>query len=239
MMVRLECGAHRKDTRLSWNISNLGIRRICQKEKRKWFVNGQYQLTKHYSLVNNIVHTILPLQISDESTNQRQSQALDFCETEGMDTTSELERTDESATSLRLSSEQLHDNIVALAVENITQSSISQRTEPIRLRSGSHPERRPARTDSGQWSTISEPEDSASATLSRLRSSSHGLDSSVDPDSSALSLDSSNGSTSQGDISQSEVEESIQFSASEGIETTRTSQQELAEAEGNSSMHCA
>ena len=91
-------------------------------------------------------------------------------DTQQSESTSEQERTDESATSLSLSSEQLHDNLVALAVENITQSSISQRTEPIRLRSGSHPERRPARTDSGQWSTISEPEDSASATLSRLRS---------------------------------------------------------------------
>ena len=164
---------------------------------------------------------------ADDSSLQRDPQSLECSETEGMDTqhsetTSELERTEESASSLSLSSDQLHDNIVALAVDSITQSASSERLEPIRLRSGSHPERRPPRTDSGQWSTASEPGESAA--LSRLRSSSHGQDSSVDPDSSALSLDSSNGSTSQGDISQSEYEESIRFSAPPPeSEVTRTS----------------
>ena len=138
---------------------------------------------------------------------------------EGMDiqiseTTSELEQTEESASSLSLSSEQLHENIVAIAVESIVQSPVSQRTESIRLRSSSQPERHPVRTNSGQWSSISEPGDSVAAGLSRLRSSSHGLDSSVDHDSSALSLDSSNGSTNQIDVSHSDFEESVPFLSS-------------------------
>ncbi len=153
-------------------------------------------------------------QIFSESANE-----LSFCE-DGMDiqlseTASELEQTEESTSSLSLSSEQLHENIVAIAIESITQSPISQRTESLRLRSSSQPERRPLRTNSGQWSTVSEPGDNVTASLSRLRSSSHGLDSSVDHDSSALSLDSSNGSTNQINISHSDFDERIPFSTSE------------------------
>lgn len=125
--------------------------------------------------------------------------------------TSELDRNEESASSLSLSSERLDDGvlgIVALAMDSITHSSpslASERTESRHLRTGSQP----LRAESGQWSTTSEAASSLQSStlpLHRLRSSSHGQESSVDPDSSALSLDSSNGSTSQGDISQSDVD---------------------------------
>ena len=136
--------------------------------------------------------------------------------------TSELERNEESASSLSLSSERLDDGvlgIVALAMDSITHSSsslTSERTEAQYLRT----ESQSLRTDTGQWSTASEAatsQQSSTLPLHRLRSSSHGQESSVDPDSSALSLDSSNGSTSQGDLSQADLEGGLSFVATESV----------------------
>lgn len=132
---------------------------------------------------------------------------------------SELERNDGSTSSLSLSSERLEEGgIVALPSD-----ATSQRTEAasaavlgsrtITILSSS--------TNSTQQASFLQSIGSELSSLATYeQASSPHLESSVDPSSSQLSLDSSNGSSSQGDVSQSEieVEEGLRFTAG-----TRTS----------------
>ena len=139
---------------------------------------------------------------------------------------SELERNDGSTSSLSLSSERLEEGgIVALPlpISDRVSMTTSRRTHASS-----------AAVLSSRTITILSSNNNSTAQASFLQSlgseittyepaaaaSSPHLESSVDPSSSQLSLDSSNGSSSQGDVSQTEVEvdEGLQFSAS-----TRTS----------------
>ena len=136
---------------------------------------------------------------------------------------SELERNDGSTSSLSLSSERLEEGgIVALPPSDGALTS-SRRTESansavlgtrtITILSSSN-----SATQQASFLQSIGSEISSLATYEPVSSSTH-LESSVDPSSSQLSLDSSNGS-SQGDVSQSEIEpdEGLRFTAG-----TRTS----------------
>ena len=123
---------------------------------------------------------------------------------------SELERNDGSTSSLSLSSERLEEGgIVALPQPSGGALMASRRTESssaavlesrtITILSSSN--------NSTQQATFLQSLGSElSLAAYEQSSSSPHLESSVDPSSSQLSLDSSNGSSSQGDVSQSEIE---------------------------------
>lgn len=172
---------------------------------------------------------------------QSQTHTLDCSEEEGMDiqhSHSEQERSDESIGSLSLPNERLDYGvmgIVTLSMGGVTnsQSLTSERSSSVQLISVSQP----LHTDPIEWEPVSETaatslQTSSTLPLGRLRSSSHGQESSVDPESSLLSLDSSNGSTSQGDISQSgaDFEEGLHFIAPESV-LIRTSERTGADLE--------
>lgn len=123
---------------------------------------------------------------------------------------SELERNDGSTSSLSLSSERLEEGgIVALPQPSGGALMASRRTESssaaglesrtITILSSSNNSTQQANFLQSLGSEIS------LAAYEQSSSSPH-LESSVDPSSSQLSLDSSNGSSSQGDVSQSEIE---------------------------------
>ena len=154
-----------------------------------------------------------------EGMDVQQSEASQSSNTDPQ--SSELERNDGSTSSLSLSSERLEEGgIVALPPSGRGASSrrtdtsstavLSSRT--ITILSSSNNSMAQASFLQSLGSEIS-----SLATYEPASSSPH-LESSVDPSSSQLSLDSSNGSSSQGDVSQTDVDEGLQFSAS-----TRTS----------------
>ena len=144
---------------------------------------------------------------------------------------SELERNDGSTSSLSLSSERLEEGgIVALPPlsdgslmtsrrpETASASMLGSRTITI-LPSSSTNSSSSTQQQTATFLQSLGSELSSLASYEQAASSPH-LESSVDPSSSQLSLDSSNGSSSQGDVSQSEIEaeEGLRFTAG-----TRTS----------------
>ena len=183
---------------------------------------------------------IIPVDGSTSSQPDELVSLVGHSEAEGMDIqhseasqssttdpqSSELERNDGSTSSLSLSSERLEEGgIVALPPPGEGVLTASRRSESsnavvlgsrtITILSSSN--------NSTQQATFLQSigsEISSLATYQPTSSSSPHLESSVDPSSSQLSLDSSNGSSSQGDVSQSEVEveEGLQFTTG-----TRTS----------------
>ena len=185
---------------------------------------------------------IVPVGGSSSSLPDEVASLAASSEAEGMDTqqseagsqssntdpqSSELERNDGSTSSLSLSSERLEEGgIVALPlpISDRVSMTTSRRTQAssaavlssrtITILSSNNNSTAQASFLQSLGSEITTYEPAAAA------SSSPHLESSVDPSSSQLSLDSSNGSSSQGDVSQTEVEvdEGLRFSAS-----TRTS----------------
>lgn len=168
-------------------------------------------------------------------SSTRQGQVLEVMESEGMDTqpseasqssetdpqSSELERNEESTSSLSLSSERLEEgllgNIVlpmgsapslssaasvrrpglSLPVRSASLETLQRASYPLQI---SHQQSETSETAGASGGSAT----GTNVTLVpiSIASSLQNLGSSIDQDSSQLSLDSSNGSTSQGDISQ-------------------------------------
>ena len=152
---------------------------------------------------------------------------------------SELERNEESTSSLSLSSERLEEGLLANIILPMGSAPSLSITASVRTTGGSLPLRSASletlqrssyslhvtgtlqRSEGSETSAVGDSSQGgatggANVTLVPLSiaSSLQNLGSSVDQDSSQLSLDSSNGSTSQGDISQLDVdfEDGLQFS---------------------------
>lgn len=183
---------------------------------------------------------IVPVDSSSSSQQDELSSLGGQGEAEGMDIqqseasqssnldqqSSELERNDGSTSSLSLSSERLEEGgIVALPPPTDSSLTTSRRTEAVSTALLASRTITILSSSSGTNSSSTQQQtatflQSLGSELSSIvayeqASSSPHLESSVDPSSSQLSLDSSNGSSSQGDVSQFEIEaeEGLQFTA--------------------------
>ena len=192
---------------------------------------------------------IVPVDSSSSSQQDELSSLGGQVEAEGMDVqhseasqssatdpqSSELERNDGSTSSLSLSSERLEEGGIVAIPPSDGSLTASRRTEAIAASAPLLGSRTISilSSSSGTNSSSSTQHQQTAAFLQSLGSelsslaafeqaSSPHLESSVDPSSSQLSLDSSNGSSSQGDVSLSqseiEAEEGLRFTA-----RTRTS----------------
>ena len=203
---------------------------------------------------------IVPVDSSSSSQQDELSSLGGQGEAEGMDVqhseasqssatdpqSSELERNDGSTSSLSLSSERLEEGGIVALPPSDGSLTASRRTEAtaasvpmlssrtITILPSSSGTNSSSSSVQYQTATFLQSLGSELSSLAAFeQASSPHLESSVDPSSSQLSLDSSNGSSSQGDVSQSEIEaeEGLRFTA-----RTRTSSDSNLPSQAGSSV---